>query len=155
MKAQNDDYHRKLRSLENELEGHKSQRKRLRDQIVCQSLVSLKSCLTSCPQEERQGKARKIEDNLEDLQILPASLRALQSDIEEKKRRLQKLKQDLVASNYDGRLAEKAEKSRRMEVKREQLSFELQTLSIQADSRAKLEINRKDVKNKTLEIDTE
>jgi len=107
----------------------------------------------SRPQEERQSKARNIEDNLEDMQILPASLRALQADIEEKKGRLQKLKQDLVASNYDGRLTEKAEKSRRMEAKREQLSFELQTLSLQANSRAKLEINRKEVKNKTSEIE--
>lgn len=108
----------------------------------------------SHPQEERQGKARNIENNLEDLQILPASLRALQSDIEEKKGRLQKLKQDLIASNHDGRLAEKTENSRRLEAKREQLSFELQTLSLQADSRAKLEINRKDVKNKSLEIES-
>lgn len=107
----------------------------------------------SQPQEERQSKARSIEDNLEDLQILPASLRALQSDIEEKKGRLQKLKQDLVASNFDGRLAEKAENTRRMEAKREQLSFELQTLSLQADSRAKLELNRKEVKIKTSEIE--
>lgn len=106
-----------------------------------------------CPQEERQGKARNIEDNLESLQILPASLRALQSDIEEKKSRLLKLKQDHIGSNYDKRLAEKAENSRRMEAKREQLSFELQTLSLQADSRAKLEINRKEVKNKTSEIE--
>ena len=105
------------------------------------------------PQEERQGKARNIEDNLESLQILPASLRALQSDIEEKKCRLQKLKQDHIDSNYDKRLTEKAENSRRMEAKREQLSFELQTLSLQADSRAKLEINRKEVKNKTSEIE--
>ena len=104
-------------------------------------------------QEERHSKTRSIEDNLEDLQILPASLRTLQSDIEEKKDRLQKLKQDLIASNYEGRLAEKAEKSRRMEAKREQLSFELQKLSLQADSRAKLEINRKEVKNKTSEIE--
>ncbi|KAF8798951.1 hypothetical protein BYT27DRAFT_6885480 [Phlegmacium glaucopus] len=136
LKAQNDEYHRKSRSLENELESHKSQRKRLRDQI-----------------EERQSKARSIEDSLEDMQILPASFRALQSDKEEKKGRLQKLKQDLIASNYDGRLAEKAEKSRRMEARREQLSFELQTLSLQADSRAKLEINRKGVKNKASEIE--
>ena len=106
-----------------------------------------------CPQEERQSKARNIEDNLESLQILPASLRALQSDIEEKKSRLQKLKQDHIESNYDKRLAEKAENSRRMEAKREQLSFELQTLSLQADSRAKLEINRKEVKNKASEIE--
>ena len=107
----------------------------------------------SDPQEERQGKARSIEDNLEDLQILPTSLRALQSGIEEKRDRLQKLRQDFNGSNYDKRLAEKAEKSRRMEAKREQLSFELQTLSLQADSRAKLEINRKEVKNKSLEIE--
>lgn len=104
-------------------------------------------------QEERQGKARSIENNLEDLQILPASLRALQSDMEEKKDRLQKLKQDFNDSNYDKRLAEKTENSRRMEAMREQLSFELQTLSLQADSRAKLEINRKEVKNKSLEIE--
>ena len=104
-------------------------------------------------QEERQGKARSIEDNLEDLQILPASLRALQSDIEEKKGRLRKLRKDFNDSNYDKRLAEKAENSRRMESKREQLSFELQALSLQADSRAKLEIHRKEVKNKSTEIE--
>jgi DNA repair protein RAD50 len=106
-----------------------------------------------CPQEERQGKARNTEDNLESMQILPASLRALQSDIEEKKIRLQKLKQDHFDSNFDKRLAEKAENSRRMEAKREQLSFELQALSLQADSRAKLEINRKEVKIKASEIE--
>ena len=49
---------------------------------------------------------------------------------------------------------EKAEKSRRMEAEQEELSFELQTLSLQADSRAKLEINRNEVKNKASEIES-
>jgi len=49
-------------------------------------------------------------------------------------------------------LADFAKKARELEDERERLNSELQGLSLQADSRARLELKRGEVKSKTMEI---
>ena len=105
-------------------------------------------------QAERQDKISKTERTLEDLQSLPATLRNLQSDIEDRKARLLKLKAAISTAKYDSRLADLAKKARELEDERERLNTELQGLSLQADSRARLELKRGEVKSKTMEIQT-
>ncbi|KDR82825.1 hypothetical protein GALMADRAFT_112894 [Galerina marginata CBS 339.88] len=136
LKAKNEDYYSKLRALDYELESHKSQKQRLRDQI-----------------SERQEKIKKTERVLEGQQDLPGKLRSLQGDMEEKKDRLEKLKSTIASANFDVRLAELASKSRILEEERDQLNIELQGLSLQAESRARLELKRGEVKTKSLEIE--
>lgn len=62
-----------------------------------------------------------------------------------------KLKSDFTDAKFDSRLQEKTEKGKRMEDTREQLNMELRTLSLQADSRARLDVKRAEVRSKTNE----
>lgn len=94
---------------------------------------------------------KKTERQLEDEQTIKSEMTLLQGDIEEKKSRLSKLKSDLSEANFDSRLQEKTEKAKRMEETREQLNMELRTLSLQADSRARLDVKRAEAKSKTNE----
>jgi len=105
-------------------------------------------------QTERQDKISKAERTLEDLQSLPATLRNLQSDIEDRKGRLLKLKAAISSAKYESRLVNFAKKAREFEDERERFNTELQGLSLQADSRARLELKRGEVKSKTMEIQT-
>jgi DNA repair protein RAD50 len=64
---------------------------------------------------------------------------------------LVKLKSGFTDTKFDSRLQEKTEKGKRMEETREQLNMELRTLSLQADSRARLDVKRAEVRSKTNE----
>ncbi|KAF8195567.1 AAA domain-containing protein [Pholiota molesta] len=136
LKTKTDEYHAKLRALDSELEAHKSQKQRIRDQA------------------ERQDKIKKIERALEDMQSVPMSLRTLQVEMEDKKERLQKLKSAKLSAKYDERLAELANKGRKLEDERDQLNNELQSLSAQAEMRARLDMKRKEAKSKASEVQT-
>lgn len=83
---------------------------------------------------------------------MTSELRTLVGDFEEKKARLDKVKNDIDASGYDAKLAEKQSKSRNMEDRRDALNTEIRTLSLQADSRARLDLKRAEVKTKTADI---
>ena len=50
--------------------------------------------------------------------------------------------------NYDEKIAEKSSKARALEDQREHLNAEIRTLSLQADSRARLDIKRAEMKSK-------
>jgi len=85
------------------------------------------------------------------MQGLASELRTLAGDIEEKKSRLEKIKEDIKAGNFDERLGEKAAKARSMEDQRDALNTELRSLSLQADSRARLDLKRAEMRSKTLD----
>jgi DNA repair protein RAD50 len=76
----------------------------------------------------------------------------LQGDVEEKQRRLEKARGDIKASNYDEKISEKASKGRAMEEQRDDLNAEVRTLSLQADSRARLDLKRDELKSKNNEL---
>ena len=103
---------------------------------------------------ELQSSINSAERRLEDQQTLSSDLRTLQGDVEEKKTRVEKLKNDIRSADYDARLAEKTDKARSLEEERENLSGEIRKLSLQADSRAKLDLTRKEIKSKNTEIKT-
>ncbi|KAF9475656.1 hypothetical protein BDN70DRAFT_955105 [Pholiota conissans] len=135
LNAKTDDYHAKLRALDAELEGHKSQKQHLRDQIA-----------------ERQDTIKKTERVLEDMQSVPTSLRTVQIEIQDKRDHLQKLKSAKLAAKHDERLAEIASKARKLEDERDQLNSELQSLTSQAEDRARLDLKRTEAKSKATEI---
>lgn len=83
------------------------------------------------------------------MQGLASELRSLSGDIEEKKLRLEKIKADIKAGSFDERLNEKAAKARSMEDQRDSLNTELRGLSLQADSRARLDLKRAEMRSKT------
>ena len=94
----------------------------------------------------------KTERTLENQLDLSSQLQSLQSDIEDKKARLTKTKTEIAAAQYESKLNEKMTKGKMLEETREQLNTEIRTLSLQADSRAKLNLARSDMKNKKGEI---
>jgi DNA repair protein RAD50 len=83
------------------------------------------------------------------MQGFASELRTLAGDIEEKKLRLEKIKADMQSGNFDERLNAKAAKARSMEDERDTLNMELRGLSLQAESRARLDLKRAEVRSKT------
>ena len=102
-------------------------------------------------QAENHDKIKRAERVLEDMQSILASLRALHLDMEDKKERLTKLSQGVELANYSLKLADFSANKRRLEDDREQLNFELQALTAQADTRARLQLKRSEVKMKGIE----
>lgn len=72
-------------------------------------------------------------------------------DIEEKTARLNKIKADMKVAEYDEKLSAKTTRSRNLEDKRDEMNAELRSLSLQADSRAKLDLKRAEAKSKNAE----
>ncbi|KAG2126539.1 P-loop containing nucleoside triphosphate hydrolase protein [Suillus clintonianus] len=130
--SKNDEHSRKLRVLHTELESLRMQRGNTREQI-----------------KERQAAITKAESSVDTMQGLASELRTLAGDIEEKKLRLEKIKADMQSGNFDERLNAKAARARNMEDQRDTLNLELRGLSMQADSRARLDLKRAEVKSKT------
>ncbi|KAG1739598.1 hypothetical protein EDB19DRAFT_1828817 [Suillus lakei] len=130
--SKNDEHSRKLRLLHTELESLRMQRGNTREQI-----------------KERQSAITKAESSVDTMQGLASELRTLAGDVEEKKLRLEKIKADMQSGNFDERLNAKAAKARSMEDQRDTLNTELRGLSLQADSRARLDLKRAEVRSKT------
>lgn len=76
----------------------------------------------------------------------------MKDNIEDKKRRLEKLKKSLNDADYDGQLAEKATQAQGLEYQRETLSGELTSLSNQAEARVALDLKRGEVRSKTVDM---
>lgn len=72
--------------------------------------------------------------------------------MEDKQTRLDKVKNDLATSGYEAKLTEKTSKSRRLEEQRDELNSEIRKLSLQADSRARLDLKRAEVKTKNADV---
>lgn len=130
--SKNDEHSRKLRLLHTELESLRMQRRNTREQI-----------------KERQAAIIKAEASVDTMQGFASELRTLAGDIEEKKLRLEKIKADMQSGNFDERLNAKAAKARSMEDERDTLNMELRGLSLQAESRARLDLKRAEMRSKT------
>lgn len=79
------------------------------------------------------------------------SISTLAVEIQEKKERLEKLKASIASAKYDIRLTEFTKTARILEERREELNSDLQSLTLQADTRARLDLKRAEVKTKSLE----
>ncbi|EPT05284.1 hypothetical protein FOMPIDRAFT_148443 [Fomitopsis schrenkii] len=134
LQTRSDEYNAKKTRLHAVVEGHKSQKGNLTDRIS-----TTRSRLTEAEAEVDRAGA------------LASQLRSLQADIEEKERRIASIKEEIKAGNFEQRLGEMHAKSRNMESRRDELTAEIRTLSLQADARARLDLKRAEVKSKTAE----
>ncbi|KII86927.1 hypothetical protein PLICRDRAFT_665598 [Plicaturopsis crispa FD-325 SS-3] len=134
-KVQSDEYNHKSRELHKELESYKAKKTSTRDQIT-----------------ERQSSIASAEAELDATQDVPSELRTVKADMDEKRSRIEKLRADVKAGDFERRLAEKTSKARSLEDRRDQMNGELRTLSLQADARAKLDIKRSEVKSKETDV---
>ncbi|KAI0822321.1 hypothetical protein BC628DRAFT_691139 [Trametes gibbosa] len=137
IRTHQDEYNLKSRQLHTELEGHKQERRNLRDRV-----------------STLQSKISEAERDIDAARLLTSRLADLNADIEEKRRRLEKAREDLRDANFEDKIAEKTSKSRSLDLRRDELNSELRSLSLQADSRAKLDLHRAQVKTKDAEIKT-
>ena len=87
-------------------------------------------------------------------QSLPRELSAVRSDLEEKEARIEKIKEEIKAAKYEDSIQETTNKILALEEQRDALNTELRNLTLQADSRAKLDINRSDLSKKKRELQT-
>ncbi|KZS93550.1 hypothetical protein SISNIDRAFT_85685 [Sistotremastrum niveocremeum HHB9708] len=94
------------------------------------------------------------EAKIEESQTLNTKLEHLKADIHDKSSRIESIKMATREANYDARLQEKLNHSREWEDVREQLTDELRNLNMQADSRAKLDLKRTEVKAKRRDFES-
>jgi len=80
------------------------------------------------------------------------SINTLAVEIQDKKDRLEKLMAAVASANYDVRLVEFMKTGRSLEERREELNAELQSLTLQADTRARLDLKRTEIKTKSVEV---
>lgn len=137
MSEKSDEYHSKIRKLENESQAYKTQRQTLRDQL-----------------QDRHNTIRTTERQLDAQSGLEISLQTTQDEIKEKRSRVDKIKADISEAKHDEKVQQKSDQSRRLDEKRESLLEESRVLSMQADSRAKLDLKRAEIKAKSLEVET-
>ncbi|KAK7048369.1 DNA repair protein rad50 [Favolaschia claudopus] len=136
-RQKSDEFARKSTELNNALHALKAHKASLQNQLT-----------------KNQSAITLAEREVDATNSLPSELRAITDDIEEKQARLTKLQAEIDAAKYDEQVNEKTASTRRLEEQRDVLNAEFKALNMHADSRAKLELKRKDVKSKTSEIET-
>lgn len=72
--------------------------------------------------------------------------------MKDKKSCIEKIKEDIKLAKYDEAIQNATNQIRALEEDRETLNMELKNLTLQADSRAKLDINRADLSKKRREL---
>ncbi|KAH6912703.1 AAA domain-containing protein [Coprinopsis sp. MPI-PUGE-AT-0042] len=137
IESKGDEYSRKLEKLKLEVETFKLQKNSLKEQL-----------------SERNVAIRQAQRQLDEQPTLQTNLSDHHEEMEEKQTRIEKLKKEIMAAKHEKRLQEKMEQARQLEETREALMEETRALSSQADSRAKLDLKRTEIKTKTLEVQT-
>jgi len=95
---------------------------------------------------------KQTGDAADGIETVSLNINTLASEIQQKKDRLEKLKGSIVSARYDTRLGEFTKTARGLEERREELNSELQSLTLQADTRARLDLKRAEVKTKAAEM---
>ncbi|KAF5385696.1 hypothetical protein D9757_005521 [Collybiopsis confluens] len=135
-KAEQEEYNKNSRALTAASEKYKADRGSLRQQMG-----------------ERTKSITKGERELETLQELPSRLTEITNDREEKTRRFDKLKTEIEANAYETKLSANSEKKTIAEGKREKLNQEFVMLNREAESRARLNLKRKEISSKKAEVE--
>lgn len=92
------------------------------------------------------------EARLDEAGTLATDLRRVSADVEEKRSKVALMKAELEGHGFDKQLEEKTRAIRRLEDERERISTELTSISLQADTRAKLDLKREESRRKDREI---
>ncbi|KAF8476550.1 P-loop containing nucleoside triphosphate hydrolase protein [Russula ochroleuca] len=128
-------YNERSRQLHATLEKYKQQRASNRTRIA-----------------KLQSDISSTESKIEAAELLDGDLLNIVSDIEGKRARIQKLKEDIVAAKHDDRIADLNARVRAMEDQRDNLTLEIRTLSLQSDTRAKLTLHQRNLASKEREM---
>ena len=109
--------------------------------------------MTDVAQIERQNKIASEEQKFDDLQDVPALLSRIQEEMSSLDKRIDNMKAYIKQEDYSARFTAASTKARSLEIKRDELTDVMRTLNLQADKRAKLDINRSSVRSKTRDIE--
>lgn len=118
-----------------DLEQHKAKREQLHRQIA-----------------DDQVTFRNQSEKIDNMATVGRDLATLSGEVNEKTEKATKIKSSLSASDFDAKIAEKSKKTRDMEDTKDRLQSEFGKLSMQAESRAKLELLRTEVRTKTADV---
>lgn len=105
-------------------------------------------------QTSLQGKVTGAERDVDAARALTSRLAELKADIDEKRARLARAQAEFKSAGFEEKIREAMSQSSKLNDLRDELNEELRTLSLQADSRAKLDLQRAQMKTKTGEIKT-
>ena len=83
---------------------------------------------------------------------LESELATLKDDIEERRTRMKKITSEIEAANHDKRLKENADRQTSLEEQQQELTAEFKSLSSQSDLRSKVDLQKKEIKTKTAEM---
>ena len=93
-----------------------------------------------------------MEADLGASDMVSVQLTSLKGDKEEKRARLQRSEADKSKANCDARLVELASRASKLEENREELANELQFISMNSESRAKLDLKKDEFKRRRVEL---
>ncbi|KAF7987104.1 hypothetical protein HWV62_291 [Athelia sp. TMB] len=134
-RTKTEEHNTKFRGMQTALDSLKIQRQNNREQAAM-----------------TQKKISTDESKLDEAETLTSDLRTLVVEMEDNQTRLDKIKHDFENSGYEAKLVEKASRTRALEDQRNALTAEIRVLSLQADSRARLDLKRAEVKTKSADI---
>lgn len=84
----------------------------------------------------------KAEREIDAAETLTSKFKNIETDIVEKKRRIQLVKDEIKEAKFDHNLGEKNSRARLLEVEIAALDSEMTNLNLQGNNRAKLDIDR-------------
>jgi hypothetical protein len=117
------------------------------NKILCESarqvhLLYPWHVVADSPKSTLQNNVAKAEREVDAADALTSKRKNIETEIEEKERRIQLVKDEIKAANFEERLGEKAVKARGMEAKVIELNGEIQSLNTQGSTRTRLDISR-------------
>lgn len=150
-KRRNEEYNASYRQRHSEREGNRQMKQQLRERTVCRGDLYTHHRLTRS-QADLQTSISKAQNQVDNAEGLTAEYKTVESDIEEKERRIQKVKDEIKDAHFEDHVVEKTSKIRELESKRDSLTNEIRILSLQADSRARLDLKREESRTKETEM---
>lgn len=125
----------KIGRLIKDLEQYKARREHLHKQIA-----------------DDQVSLRSSSDKLDEIAHIGRDLATLSGELIDKEEKGARIRSSLDAADFDAKLESKSRKIRDLEDAKDRLQLEFAKLSMQAESRAKLELLRAEVRTKTADI---
>ncbi|KAI0702294.1 hypothetical protein BC835DRAFT_1404375 [Cytidiella melzeri] len=134
-KSKSETYNAQLRRLHAEVERFKQQKDNLRER-----------------QATLQRGVVKADREVDAAEALTSKQKNIETDIAEKERRIQLVKDEIKAAKIEENLGEKAVKARALEAKVAELSGEIQSLNTQGSTRTRLDISRSNLTKTETEV---
>ncbi|PVG02753.1 putative RAD50-DNA repair protein [Serendipita vermifera] len=135
--AKNSDFNAQLQAVQAETTSLKVEKDSLQKQIA-----------------ERQRATAAAEVKLDGIRNKASELKGLQNEAEQKRKRIDTLKEEMISHNFDQKLEDKSTAMRELESQRDKLNQELVSSTQQMESRTTLGLRKQEVEKFDLDIQT-